>query len=113
MLHIDDLFHLLTIQIADENCWNGQAFHVGGGPEISSSLLELTDICNEVTGKKMKIGKQPETSHVDLRIFITDGRKAMDRFQWAPQKNVVTIVKDIHEWIVQNRAGLEMIFSRK
>ena len=111
MLHVDDLFQLLKIQLLDETCWKGEMFHAGGGLETSASLLELTEFCRETTGRKIEIGCQPNTSHVDIRIFVTDSQRARDRFKWSPKMTVQGIVQDIHTWMIEHREQVESVLS--
>jgi len=111
MLHVDDLFELLVKQIADEKSWRGDIYHVGGGEANSASLLELTEICRDVTGRAIELGRHAETNPLDLRIFITDTTKVRDRFKWRPKRSVHNIADDIHRWIVSNRDDVKSIMA--
>ena len=42
LLHVDDLVDLVEEQLREPERWQGAVFNVGGGPERSLSLLELT-----------------------------------------------------------------------
>ena len=85
MLHTADLFDLLCRQFARPAAWDGRVYNVGGGSGVSASLLELTDMCRHITGKTVAVHSRPETSPVDLRIYITDNRRAAADFDWAPR----------------------------
>jgi CDP-paratose 2-epimerase len=111
MLHVDDLFELLTRQIEKSDNWRGQVYNVGGGNEVSTSLCELTETCRRVTGRTIPIAGVPETSPVDLRIFVTDANKAQADFNWRPTRDVPRIVEDIHAWITANEAQLKPMFA--
>jgi hypothetical protein len=52
----------------------------------------------------------PETSSVDLRIYISDSRKAEAELGWWPSRSPQTIIRDIHRWLDDNRGKLEKIF---
>jgi CDP-paratose 2-epimerase len=110
MLHVDDLFELLVKQIAKSDEWRGQIYNVGGGNEVSTSLCELTETCREATGRTIEIAGVPETSPVDLRIFITDARRVQDEYGWQPTRDVRRIVEDIRTWIAANEAQLKPMF---
>ena len=110
MLHVQDLFNLISKQMSRMDLWNARVFNVGGGRDVSASLQELTDICKSVTGKSISIGAVPETSSVDIKIYITDAAKVKNTFNWQPEKSVADIVQDIHEWIIDNRKNLDGIF---
>ena len=56
MLHVADLCDLVTEQILHFDRWEGWLGNVGGGLNISSSLLELTGICQKVIGRQVPGG---------------------------------------------------------
>lgn len=99
LLHVDDLYDLMSRQMNDPSAWKGDIYNVGGGQDVSLSLVELTDVCRAITGHKPPIAAQPETSDVDLRIYISDTSKVQRTFQWQPRRNAESIVEDIHRWI--------------
>ena len=108
-LHIDDLFDLIVSQCRHAHLWDGRAYNVGGGADGSVSLQELTDICRDTTGKRMPIGSSPETSDVDVRVYVTDTRRVCRDFDWRPQRPPRRIVSDIHRWIDDRRETLRPI----
>lgn len=105
ILHVEDLYQLLIRQMNHQELWNGQVYNVGGG-EISVSLQELTAICRRVTETEVPVGCQPATSSVDLRIFVTDSRRAQQDFDWRPTRDAEQIVSETSEWVLQNRSLL-------
>ncbi|MBS0210311.1 MAG: NAD-dependent epimerase/dehydratase family protein [Planctomycetes bacterium] len=111
MLHVDDLFQLLVRQMAEPARWRGQVYNVGGGPGVSASLCELTDVCQQVLGRRVTIDAQAETSSVDLRIYQTDNRKVTRDFNWRPERNVAAIVGDIAGWVTRHEAELRPIIA--
>jgi CDP-paratose 2-epimerase len=60
MLHVLDLYRLIDFQLHNMDKVNGEILNVGGGVEVSASLQELTQICQEVTGKTIPINKVTE-----------------------------------------------------
>ena len=106
MLHVDDLFSLLALQLEHMSLWDGRVYNVGGGQAVSTSLLELTDHCHQVTGNTIPISGETATSPVDLRIYVTDHRKVSRDFGWKPQRSVAQIVSDVHTWIRLNETQL-------
>ena len=111
VLHVDDLFDLLLLQMGKRSEWDGRVYNVGGGAEGSVSLLELTDVCRTVTGKQIETSSEPETSDVDLRVYVTDSRKARRDFGWRPTRGVERIARDIHHWIEVNEDSLAPILG--
>jgi CDP-paratose 2-epimerase len=111
LLHVEDLFELLLRQIHSPEAWNADAYNVGGGPRSSVSLLELTDLCRAVTGRTVELGSVPETNPLDLRIYLTDARRACERFDWRPRHTPESIVQSTHRWIVEQEHLLSPLFA--
>lgn len=111
MLHVDDLFELLVAQMGDLGRWDGRIYNVGGGRAISASLAELTEVCRRVTGRSVPIGADATTSPVDLRIYLSDTRRATADFGWRPRRNVETIVGDIFQWVQANEESLRTVLG--
>ena len=112
VLAVEDLFELLRMQMENGSHWNGAVYNIGGGTRVSLSLLELTALCESVTGNRLSIDPIPQTSAVDVRIYLTDTRKAERDFGWRPTRTCEQIVASIHEWVRRNRDALEPILSR-
>lgn len=110
-IHVDDLAALLLKQCESLKTWDGRVYNVGGGNALSTSLRELTAVCENVTGNKIAIASVPETSAMDLRIYITDARRVMRDFGWKPQRSLRDIVTDVHRWIASDRARFESILG--
>ncbi len=111
MLHIDDLFDLLLRQVAKRSEWSGEAYNVGGGLERSASLMELTTLCEQTTGRRIEIESVAETSKVDLRIYVTDAGRVQRAFAWRPTHSVDDIVRDIHQWLLETSDVLEPVLG--
>jgi CDP-paratose 2-epimerase len=109
ILHVDDLFRLLVRQLQDPGRWNGSVYNVGGGNAISLSLAELTDLCRQATRTTVPIEPVPETAAVDLRIYVTDARRAMADFAWRPERDVADTVDDICRWAREHRDELATV----
>lgn len=64
-----------------------------------------------MTGKNVPIGSVPETCGLDLRIYVTDFRKAEADFGWRPTRSPCQVVSDIHNWIETHPDKLERILD--
>ena len=84
LLAPDDLYDLVRRQLMRMECWTGDAFNVGGGPEGSVSLLEFTNLCQTATARTVAIESDPTTSPVDVPWYVSDSRKASEVFGWRP-----------------------------
>jgi CDP-paratose 2-epimerase len=111
LLHVADLFDLLLLQMNSLSRWDGGVYNVGGGARVSLSLLELTALCESVTGHRIPITAVPATSPVDVRLYLTDARKAQRDFGWRPVRGAEQIVRDIHQWIAEHRGALERLLG--
>ncbi|RZJ67913.1 MAG: NAD-dependent epimerase/dehydratase family protein [Flavobacterium sp.] len=111
ILHVDDLVDLVDLQIHETEKFTGKIFNVGGGLENSASLLEMTNICEKITGNTITIGSETETRPADLRSYVTDNSLIEKETGWKPTRSVETIFKDIFEWIKENEKQLEPILK--
>ncbi len=110
ILHVRDLFELLCLQIQKPEHWRGDIYNIGGGLEVSVSLKELSALCQEVTGNAVPITPEPATSPVDVRIYLSDSRKALRDFGWKPRTRPDHIVADIHGWMTSHRDEIAQLF---
>ncbi len=111
MLHTDDLFRLIDWQINHLDEINGEIFNVGGGKDISLSLQEMTILCEKITGNKITIKNIPENRIADIRIYITDNAKVMEKTGWKPTILPEQIFNEIYTWIKENEHQLESILK--
>lgn len=111
LLHVDDLVELIDLQIHQIEKFEGKIYNVGGGNENSASLLEMTKICEKISGNSIQIEEVAATRTADLRIFITDNTKIENEIGWKPKKSVETIFQDIYDWIKENEKQLESILK--
>jgi len=109
ILHVQDLYALIRRQMSAPKLWDGRVYNVGGGNRISISLAELTELCQLVTGNSVPISAVPETSDVDLRIYLTDSARVQQDFGWKPRLSAEQIVQDIHHWVRENESALRAI----
>lgn len=109
ILHIKDLLILLDLQIKQFPLFNGELFNVGGGVKVSTSLLELTEICQEITGNQIEIVSEPENRAADIPIYISDCDKIKNVCNWEPKYSVEEILMDIHSWIQEDEPSLKRI----
>lgn len=111
MLHIQDLFELIDLQVRQPDAWNGKMFNVGGGHPISFSLKELTQLCEQVTGNQIEITQEPITRPADLRIYLTDHSKITNFASWQPKITPLEIISDVFDWLKTNEDQLKPILG--
>ncbi len=111
LLHVDDLFCLIDRQIRSMDKLNAQIYNIGGGRKVSLSLLETTKLCQEITGNRINIARQAQNRFGDLKVYLSDCRKAERDFGWQPRKSSEDILIDIFNWIRQNERQLKASFA--
>lgn len=102
LLHAEDLADLVLAQISRPEVFDGRVYNVGGGRAVSTSLAELTELCQELTGNQIEIGGVPETNPLDVRIYLSDARRVQADFDWRPKRSVRDITADTTEWLKDN-----------
>jgi CDP-paratose 2-epimerase len=111
VLHVDDLLRLILHQIDHLDVLSGATFNVGGGPEVSASLQELTVLCQNLTGNVIPIGSEPTNRPADVRIYVSDCTRVLSATGWRPTRGVALILEDICRWIGDNRESLRPLLS--
>lgn len=102
LLHVDDLFRLIDIQAGMLNKISGRVYNVGGGRECSLSLLETTQLCRAISGRRIPVGRIIRNRPGDVRVYLTDNRKARQELGWRPRKTPREILEDIHAGLARN-----------
>ncbi len=110
-LHVKDLFDLVQRELSVIEKISGSVFNVGGGIANSLSLAELTEICREITGFKIPVGKTPQSSDVDVPYYVSDNRRVCGATGWQPQADNREIIGDIYEWLVRHRDDLKNVLA--
>jgi CDP-paratose 2-epimerase len=111
MLHIDDLYDLILHQIQNFTLYQSQICNVGGGLDVSASLLEMTEICTDITGNKIKMNHILENRAADIPIYISDNSKIQEIGAWQPKNSVKSLFFDIFNWIRENENLLKPLLS--
>jgi CDP-paratose 2-epimerase len=111
ILHIDDLYRLIKLQLNDFQKFNREFFNCGGGTEVSISLQELTSICEELTGNKITIHSVKENRAADVPVYITDNSKINALCGWKPQLDAQASLADIFEWMKSNETILKSLLN--
>jgi CDP-paratose 2-epimerase len=111
VLHIQDFVELIDLQIHDYNLFLNQTLNVGGGLEMSFSLLELTKLCAEITGNQIPIDHIKANRPADLRIYIGDQSKIHSISTWRAARGLPQLLDDTLKWIKEHEDNLRTILS--
>ena len=106
LLDVDDLLNLLDEQLGNPDHWDGVIANVGGGQDCSLSLLETTELCAEITGRRIEIAGVEETRPGDVPSYISDCRRLFDLTDWRPRRAPREIMADIDAWVSGHEADL-------
>ena len=110
ILHVDDLADLVIQQIKNIRQHRGKTYNVGGGNDNTISLLELTKICQDLTGKKIPISVDLEDRPGDIPWFVTDSSKIKDKTGWSPKRSTEETLQEIFDWLEGHKRPLRTIF---
>lgn len=110
-IHIDDLYQAIEHQLTHFHDYTKDVYNIGGGLDNSVSLQELTKLCQEVIGNTIPIDSVKEDRPADLRFFITDSSKFLNKSGLSWQKDARQTVQEIYEWIKEHETQLEPILS--
>lgn len=106
LLHVGDLADLVDDQLVRPGHWAGAVVNVGGGTDVSLSLLETSALCEQITGNRVNVSAIPATRTGDVPIYISDCRALSRLSEWAPQRDARRILDDIHSWICGNERAV-------
>ena len=84
LLHVDDLFDLLLLQLRSTGAWNGQIYNVGGGNDVSASLRELRTYASPRPAAASRSPRCPKPAASICGSYISDFRKAQRNWDGGP-----------------------------
>jgi len=105
VLHIDDLIEAFEKSAKNIKKTRGQAYCIGGG-KFNLSLLELFDLLEKISGKRIKYVFSDWRSG-DQKVYISDISKAKKDFNWSPKISPEEGVKKLYNWISQNKTSIK------
>ncbi|MEC9207341.1 MAG: NAD-dependent epimerase/dehydratase family protein, partial [Pseudomonadota bacterium] len=101
VLFIEDLTELFLALARNIECFSGETFNVGGGPENTISLLEFIEALEDILGKKIPYGFA-DARVGDQPIYISDIRKVTSMTGWSPKNTVKGGVIGLIQWVKEN-----------
>jgi CDP-paratose 2-epimerase len=107
LISIDDVVDLVEDQLLRPGHWAGFVGNVGGGREISLSLMETTELCRELTGNTISVGGDSRTRKGDVPIYLSDCDLLYGHTDWRPQRKPRQILEAIFLWIKEHERAVE------
>jgi CDP-paratose 2-epimerase len=111
VLHVADLFDLISLQTAALDQHAGRSYNVGGGVQTSVSLAELTDLCRARTASRLEPGEDPTTRPADIPYYVTDHGAVTRATGWTPKRSVEMILEEVLDWLGRHRAAVEPVLE--
>jgi CDP-paratose 2-epimerase len=111
VVHIDDVRDLVSSVLAKWKTMSGKTLNAGGGRTVSASLQEATSVCQDITGRKLKLAKVTDTHPTDVRIYLTDHSALTKQLGWRPTRDVEQIFADLYEWMRSDEQRLKPILA--
>ena len=110
VLHISDLVRLYELCATQPEFCKGKIYNVGGGPEFTMNLLELVELLEKNSGKKITpqfAGWRPG----DQRVYVSDIRKVKADLGWYPEVTPEKGVRTLAEWVTINRESISKVLN--
>jgi CDP-paratose 2-epimerase len=106
LLHAEDLVDLIERQLSEPEHWDGMVANVGGGRECSLSLRETTELCAQITGRRLEVTAEGSERPGDVPVYISDCARLYAHTDWRPQRSAQRILADIHAWVAEHADAL-------
>lgn len=103
VLYVGDLIRAIEFARNALPLTTGEIYNIGGGPENTTSLIELIDQIEELTCRKLDLTKD-RSRPGDQTIYVSDYTKFMRHTGWKPTFSVRETLAAILEYWKQNPA---------
>lgn len=100
VLFVEDLVDAMLLAHANIDALAGEGFNIGGGPANTTSLLELLDLIETITGERPVHTIEPWRM-ADQRYYVSDTRKFSAATGWRPRTSVSVGVARLAVWLEQ------------
>ncbi len=105
VLCVDDLIRAFDSVRGNIATAQGEVYNVGGGPENTTSLLELVDDIELLTGHRLACVLD-ESRKGDQLVYVTDNGKIQRDTGWKPQTGLKRTIQLLQQFWEQNHRVL-------
>ncbi|MEA2689106.1 MAG: CDP-paratose 2-epimerase [Candidatus Eremiobacteraeota bacterium] len=110
-IDVEELGDLILAQIDRIDTLPDRVYNAGGGAASSLSLVELTALCEEITGNRVEITRVAENRPADVRLYVTDNARVTAGIGWSPRKTPRQTLEGIYHWIRENERLVAPLWS--
>lgn len=110
LLHVEDLYRLLVVQLERIGELAGNVFNVGGG-EFNLSLAEATALCQGLTGRTVSIESVASNRIGDIPWYVTDNTRVSEAVGWRPILGARETMADLHRWVSRYESQLRYLLD--
>jgi CDP-paratose 2-epimerase len=104
VLFADDLVDAMLCARDHVGKLAGRAFNMGGGPDSTTSLLELVDLIGDLHGERPQL-LHAEERQGDQRYYVSDSRAFREATGWRPEVGVGEGVEELYRWLTDAPAA--------
>jgi CDP-paratose 2-epimerase len=106
VLCVDDLIRVMQAVRERQELTAGHIYNVGGGPGNTTSLLELMDSIESLTGRRLR-HHFTKARPGDQLVYVTDTSKLMRDTEWEPKMNMAQTLERIYDFWKRHRDVFE------
>jgi CDP-paratose 2-epimerase len=98
VLFVEDLVDAMLLAHARMDVTRARAFNIGGGPENTTSLLELLDLIGQLIGEPVE-RTFGDWRTGDQRYYVSDTSRFREATGWSPGVGVSEGVRRLRDWL--------------
>jgi CDP-paratose 2-epimerase len=102
VLYIEDLVRAFEAVRSRMEKTSGEVYNIGGGTENSTSILEVVELIQKVTGKQLRFTMECARAG-DQLFYVTDFEKLRRDTGWQPRVNVRQTMENMYDWWKRHR----------
>lgn len=101
ILFVEDLVNAFKLAYNHIGHLSGEAFNIGGGSANSTSLNELLQLMEEMTGDKIACS-YTDWRPGDQKYYVSDTRKFNSMTGWKPAYSLPEGIQKLHQWLTSS-----------
>jgi len=106
ILYVSDLVSAFDAFLGRKEKIHHAVFNMGGGPKNTVSLLEVLDLLQKLTKKRLKIAFK-DWRPSDQKVYLSDISKAREALGWEPKVKSKEGLEKLVCWVRENKEIFE------